>query len=131
MADIAAICGVIEIHESREKGSVAFGLLCKYNTADPIHGGKAMPLNRIEGSPMVSSPTDRRNQKYGFESVDSMTVFFSKWIPETEIKDLVDRSESDFRPRKDSSEAETRLQRIQKAEFAIVRRLVHRNPPIL
>jgi hypothetical protein len=80
---------------------------------------------------MVSSPTDRRNEKYGFDSVDSMTVFFSKWIPETEIKDLVDRSEENFRPRKDCSEAETRLQRIQKAEFAIVRRLVHRNPPIL
>ncbi|HKP95485.1 MAG TPA: hypothetical protein VJ385_06995 [Fibrobacteria bacterium] len=80
---------------------------------------------------MVSSPVDRRCQRYGFESVDSMTVFFSKWIPETEIKDLVDRSVTDFRPRRETSDAETQLQKIQKAEFAIVRRLVHRNPAIL
>ena len=79
---------------------------------------------------MVSSPADRRSQKYGFESVDSMTVFFSKWIPETEIQDLVQQAEIQFRPRKDSSEQETQLQKIQKAEFAIVRRLVHRNPPL-
>ena len=80
---------------------------------------------------MVSSPTDRRSEKYGFDSVDSMAVFFSKWIPHDEIKDLVVESETSFRPRKDSSDQETRLQKIQKAEFAIVRRLVHRNPPIL
>ena len=79
---------------------------------------------------MVSSPADRRNERYGFESVDSMAIFFSKWIPETEIQDLVERSVSSFQPRKDSSEAETRLQKIQKAEFAIVRRLVQRNPSI-
>ncbi|MDB5105722.1 MAG: hypothetical protein JWP91_3411 [Fibrobacteres bacterium] len=80
---------------------------------------------------MVSSPADRRSERYGFESVDSMTVFFSKWIPEAEITDLVQEAENHFRPRKDTSEAETHLQKIQKAEFAIVRRLVHRNPSIL
>jgi len=79
---------------------------------------------------MVSSPPDRRSQKYGFESVDSMTVFFSKWIPPSEIQDLVEKAENQFQPRKDSSEQETRLQKIQKAEFAIVRRLVHHNPPL-
>lgn len=80
---------------------------------------------------MVSSPTDRRSQKYGFESVDSMTVFFRKWIPEDEINGLVEQAETNFRPRKEASHEETQLQKIQKAEFAIVRRLVHRNPPIL
>ena len=80
---------------------------------------------------MVSSPTDRRSEKYGFESVDSMTVFFSKWIPEQEIEVLVKQAETSFRPRAEASAHETRLQKIQKAEFAIVRRLVHRNPPIL
>ena len=79
---------------------------------------------------MVSSSIDRRNQKYGFESVDSMRVFFSKWIPEREILDLVSQSETQFLPRKDSSDQETLLQKIQKAEFAIVRRLVHKNPPL-
>lgn len=80
---------------------------------------------------MVSSPTDRRNEKYGFESVDSMTVFFSKWIPSQEIEVLVKQAETTFRPRAEASDHETHLQKIQKAEFAIVRRLVHRNPPIL
>ena len=80
---------------------------------------------------MVSSPTDRRSQRYGFASVDTMTVFFSKWIPESEINDLVEHAETNFRPRAEASEAETELQKIQKAEFAIVRRLVHRNPTIL
>lgn len=79
---------------------------------------------------MVSSPPDRRSERYGFESVDSMTVFFSKWIPETEIHNLVQQAESHFRPRKEASPAETRLQKIQKAEFAIVRRLVRSNPSI-
>jgi hypothetical protein len=87
-------------------------------------------MHRLEGYGMVSSPTDRRSEHYGFESVDSMTVFFSKWIPETEIHDLVQHAETHFRPRKEASPAETRLQKIQKAEFAIVRRLVHRNPSI-
>lgn len=80
---------------------------------------------------MVSSPSDRRSQRYGFESVDTMTEFFSKWIPETEIEDLIRNAENNFQSRKDSSDQETHLQKIQKAEFAIVRRLVHRNPAIL
>jgi hypothetical protein len=87
--------------------------------------------HRLEGNRMVSSSIDRRSERYGFESVDSMTAFFSKWIPETEIRDLVDQSVTAFRMRKDSSPAETHLQKIQKAEFAIVRRLVHRNPVLL
>ncbi len=88
-------------------------------------------MHRLEGNRMVSAPIDRRSQRYGFESVDSMTEFFSKWIPETEIDDLIRNAENNFRPRKDSSDVETHLQKIQKAEFAIVRRLVHRNPAIL
>ena len=79
---------------------------------------------------MVSSPADRRSQRYGFASVDSMTDFFSKWIPQTEILDMVQYAETHFRPRAEASEAETQLQKIQKAEFAIVRRLVRRNPAI-
>jgi hypothetical protein len=87
-------------------------------------------MHRPEVNGMVSSPIDRRSERYGFESVDSMTVFFSKWIPETEIHDLVQHAETSFRPRKEASPSETRLQKIQKAEFAIVRRLVHRNPAV-
>jgi adenosine deaminase len=87
-------------------------------------------MYRLEGHEMVSSPTDRRSQRYGFASVDSMTDFFSKWIPENEIQDMVVHAETNFRPRAEASEAETRLQKIQKAEFAIVRRLVRRNPTI-
>lgn len=79
---------------------------------------------------MVSSPADRRSEKYGFETVDSMTIFFSKWIPPQEIEVLVKQAETHFRPRAEASDQETHLQKIQKAEFAIVRRLVHRNPPI-
>jgi len=74
------------------------------------------------------SPTDRRSRRYGFESITTMTVFFSRWIPETEIEVLVKQTESQFRPRVESSDEETHLQKIQKAEFAIVRRLVTRNP---
>ncbi|MEO6095782.1 MAG: hypothetical protein ABIW76_08890 [Fibrobacteria bacterium] len=59
-----------------------------------------------------------------------MTDFFSKWIPQTEIKEMVQYAETQFRPRAEASQAETQLQKIQKAEFAIVRRLVGRNPTI-
>jgi len=59
-----------------------------------------------------------------------MAEFFSKWIPENEIRKLVEDAETDFHPRSGSSQEETRLQKIQKAEFAVVRRLVHRNPAI-
>jgi hypothetical protein len=79
---------------------------------------------------MVST-TDRRSQRYGFASTGLMAQFFSKWIPEEEIRQLVAEAETTFHPRADSSPEETRLQKIQKAEFAVVRRLVHRNPPIL
>lgn len=75
---------------------------------------------------MVSS-TERRSQRYGFQSLDTMTGFFARWIPEEEISGLVEETERGFRPRKDSSDEETTLQKIQKAEFAIVRRLVNRN----
>lgn len=78
---------------------------------------------------MVSS-MERRSQRYGFQDLDSMTGFFSRWIPEEEITDLIQETEKGFRPRKDSSDEETTLQKIQKAEFAIVRRLVDRNAPI-
>lgn len=78
---------------------------------------------------MVSS-MERRSQRYGFDSLDTMTDFFSRWIPEEEIDDLIRETEKGFRPRKDSSVEETTLQKIQKAEFAIVRRLVNRNPKI-
>jgi FixJ family two-component response regulator len=87
-------------------------------------------MHRLEGHEMLSTPTDRRSQRYGFASVDSMTDFFSKWIPEAEIQDLVQHADTHFRPRAEASEAETELQKIQKAEFAIVRRLVRRNPTI-
>lgn len=78
----------------------------------------------------MATPLDRRSQQYGFSSLESLMDFFSRWIPPTEIRDLVEKSESQFRPRQDSSEAETELQKIQKAEFAIVRRLVDRNPKL-
>lgn len=76
---------------------------------------------------MASSPTERRNQSYGFLSLDTMTDFFSRWIPTPEISGLIEETGKGFRPRKDSSDEETELQKIQKAEFAIVRRLVTRN----
>lgn len=76
------------------------------------------------------SPANRRNFHYGFESLNTMTVFFSRWISESEIDKLIRETENNFRPRLDSSEEETHLQKIQKAEFAIVRRLVSRHPTL-
>lgn len=78
----------------------------------------------------MASPTERRSRDYGFKSIDSMRLFFSRWIPSEELDELVQETESRFRPRKDVGQEETRLQRIQKAEFAIVRRLVDRHSPI-
>lgn len=78
---------------------------------------------------MLSS-VDRRSERYGFETIDGMTSFFSRWIPHAEIEDLIVEAEGTFQPRKDCSVEETRLQKIQKAEFAIVRRLVDRNTPL-
>jgi len=76
------------------------------------------------------STLERRNQRYGFESRDTMAHFFSRWIPPTEIEDLISASETQFHPREGCSAEETHLQKIQKAEFAIVRRLVDRNPAL-
>ena len=56
-----------------------------------------------------------------------MTDFYSRWIPEPEITGLIEETGKGFRPRKDSSDEETALQKIQKAEYAIVRRLVNRS----
>ncbi len=76
------------------------------------------------------SPSDRRNSKYGFESLNSMTEFFSRWISDTEIQNLIQQAETTFRPRLETSPTENHLQKIQKAEFAIVRKLVQRNSTI-
>ena len=67
---------------------------------------------------MVSS-MERRSQDYGFESIDTMRDFFSRWIPHEEFDGLVHETEAHFRPRRDSSDEETQLQRLQKVEFAI------------
>lgn len=76
---------------------------------------------------MASSSTERRTQQYGFLSVATLTDFYSRWIPEPEITGLIEETGKGFRPRAHSSDEETALQKIQKAEFAIVRRLVNRN----
>jgi hypothetical protein len=76
------------------------------------------------------SVLERRSQRYGFESIDTMMNFFSRWIASTEIQEVIAKSESQFQARKDCSAEETHLQKIQKAEFAIVRRLVDRNPAL-
>jgi hypothetical protein len=73
---------------------------------------------------------ERRSGDYGFQSIETMRDFFSRWIPPEELDEVVQETGSRFRPRKDSSEEETHLQKIQKAEFAIVRRLVDRNSMI-
>ena len=76
-------------------------------------------------------PTDRRSSRYGFKSLDTMTVFFSRWLPETEIDTMIREAENNFHPRSESTDEETHLQKIQKAEFAIVRRLATRNHSFL
>ncbi len=76
---------------------------------------------------MVTS-TERRSQRYGFQDLDTMRHFFSRWIPDEEIRLVVRESEEGFRPRQGCTDRETFLQKIQKAEFAIVRRLVDRSP---
>lgn len=70
---------------------------------------------------------ERRSQDYGFQSLDSMAEFFSRWVPEAELSNLIEETGRGFLPRKECSDEETALQRIQKAEFAIVRRLVDRH----
>ena len=55
---------------------------------------------------MVSS-MERRSQRYGFQDLDTMTDFFSRWIPEEEISLLIQETGQDFRPRKDCSDEET------------------------
>ena len=78
----------------------------------------------------MALPQERRRDGYGFDSLESMTGFFSRWILPGEIARVVVDCEASFLPRRDSTPGETRLQRIQKAEFAIVRLLIRKNPPL-
>jgi hypothetical protein len=90
------------------------------------------PSDKLKSSsrPIMLSSFNRRSERYGFESIDTMSIFFSRWIPPDEIELLISKAEGQFQPRKDCSAEETRLQKIQKAEFAIVKRLVDRDTPL-
>ena len=66
---------------------------------------------------------ERRTDRYTFTSLKGLMRYFSTWMDEEEIQEIVDGSKTGFKLRTGSSKEETNLQLIKKCEYALVRML--------
>lgn len=66
---------------------------------------------------------DRRTDRYTFMSMKALIRYFSSWMEEEEIQDVIDESKPGFKLRTGSDKKETALQMIKKVEYALVRLL--------
>jgi hypothetical protein len=66
---------------------------------------------------------ERRTHRYTFTSMKALRGYFSTWLPEERIEELVENAKIGFVPRSGNSEEETRLQFLKKCEYQMVRLL--------
>lgn len=66
---------------------------------------------------------ERRTSRYTFTSLKALRGYFSAWLPEEEIEELVENAKIGFTRRAGCSEEETRLQFLKKCEYQMVRLL--------
>lgn len=66
---------------------------------------------------------ERRSSRYTFTSRKVLVRYFSSWLPEEEIEEIVEKAKTDFVTRQGYSEEETRLQFLKKCEYSLVRLL--------
>ncbi len=70
---------------------------------------------------------ERRTDNYTFTNLKGLIRYFSSWLDEEEIDEVIQRSKVGFKVRASCSGEETKLQMIKKCEYALVR-ILRRGP---
>lgn len=70
---------------------------------------------------------ERRTDNYTFTNLKGLIRYFSSWLDEEEIDEVIEQSKSGFKVRSGCGPEETRLQMIKKCEYALVR-ILRRGP---
>jgi hypothetical protein len=64
---------------------------------------------------------ERRTDNYTFTSMKGLVRYFTTWLDEEEISEVIENSKTGFIVRKGCGPEETKLQMIKKCEYALVR----------
>ena len=64
---------------------------------------------------------ERRTSNYTFTNLKGLIRYFSTWLEEEEIDEVIEKSKQGFVVRTGCSSEETKLQMIKKVEYALVR----------
>jgi hypothetical protein len=84
--------------------------------------------SRAVTPPLPGPVEERRTDRYTFTSRKALDRYFSAWVDEDEIEEVVEAARIGFIVRKGCDEALTRLQFLKKCEYALVRRIRGRAP---
>jgi hypothetical protein len=66
---------------------------------------------------------ERRTERYTFTSMKALMRYFSSWMDQEDIQEVIDGSKTGFTIRGGCDKQETGLQMIKKCEYALVRML--------
>lgn len=66
---------------------------------------------------------ERRTNRYTFTSMKALQGYFSTWLAEEDIRQVVEDAKVGFIVRRGASQEETRLQFLKKCEYCMVRML--------
>jgi len=70
---------------------------------------------------------DRRTDNYTFTNLKGLIRYFSSWLEDEEIEEVIENSKQGFQIRTGCDAEETKLQMIKKCEYALVR-ILRRGP---
>ena len=70
---------------------------------------------------------ERRTDNYTFTNLKGLVRYFSTWLDEEDIDEVIQSSKSGFTIRTGCDKEETKLQMIKKCEYALVR-ILRRGP---
>ncbi|MBW8889137.1 MAG: hypothetical protein JF616_15390 [Fibrobacteres bacterium] len=70
---------------------------------------------------------ERRTDNYTFTNLKGLIRYFSSWLEDEEIDEVIENSKVGFQVRTGCSAEETKLQMIKKCEYALVR-ILRRGP---
>ena len=70
---------------------------------------------------------ERRTDNYTFTNLKGLIRYFSSWLEDEEIDEVIEKSKTGFTVRTGCSTEETKMQMIKKCEYALVR-ILRRGP---
>jgi len=70
---------------------------------------------------------ERRTDNYTFTNLKGLVRYFSSWLEDEEIEEVIENSKIGFKVRRGCGPEETKLQMIKKCEYALVR-ILRRGP---